>query len=665
MNEENMNYGDETEPAEPMPYRCGAIRPTEAELAGIPPAPRLVYRTALPDSIDLSSDFPPAGHQGNQGSCAAWAIAYALKTYQEQVERRWGVDVTTHQFSPAFIYNLRYGENPGSNEEDKGMSVSLGMDIVKNKGVCTLADMPYNQYNHTTRPNAAQQASARKYRSHSYYMIPGNDVSMIKSYLYNGNPIIFQLPVYPDFDAIKASNPVYDSLSGTYRGDHAICIVGYDDNFVHGTTRGAFKFINSWGIRGINSQWGIGGYGYIAYNLIKNNPSEFWSWVFYDKIDVRSMSFSGSSIEIPIGESQTLTPVILPANATNREVSYVSDNHNIVTVSGNGNVYAAAIGQTMIRAESKDPDSNASAACLVKVKDAKLLLNKTNMQMYIGEHQILTKTVTPSNNITNSVTWNSSNPAVAGINSTTGTVSAISPGVTAITVKCNYPDSNALASCHVKVKDINDSLFISDTIPDKMSAGKTYHVTITLRNTGIVNWTAGQAGGFGYCLGNDVNENPSGALFFGGAGRIALPSGTVVRPGEVYMFNLQMKAPAQTGSYKLYFKMVNADSAWFGSVLSRKIAVFDSDAEFNIYGLCAAFTHRQLCCHTHNAIRNERFWTKYNSYGSAGTFRQGHLSNFSHREIRNEKLRRQHLKLQDYLYSDLQPYTQNQLIGNC
>ena len=62
--------------------------------------------TALPRTVDLSEHMPTPGHQGPIGSCGAWATAYALRSYQENVERGWGADSDSEVFSPSFLYNL-------------------------------------------------------------------------------------------------------------------------------------------------------------------------------------------------------------------------------------------------------------------------------------------------------------------------------------------------------------------------------------------------------------------------------------------------------------------------------------------------------------------------------------------------------------------------------
>lgn len=373
-------------------------------------------------------------------------------------------------------------------------------------------------------------------------------------------------------------------------------------------------------------------------------------------------------MELTIGERQTLSSAISPTNASNNAVDYTSNNSSIATVSLSGVVYAAGIGTTTINAKSNDPDSSAAATCSVKVKDASISLNVSSIALYVGESQVLTKVLTPSNSITDSVAWNSSNPAVATINSSTGEVKAISPGETTISVKCNYPNSNASASCHVTVKVKNGSLFISDTMPDKVVAGRTYQVSITLKNIGITNWTTNQESVAGnYCLGTDVNNNTNGPLFLNGSDRITFLTGTTISPGEIYLVNFQMKIPEAVGAYKLNFKMLNSAAVWFGAILEKKNVVYDTDDEsaLNTYGFAGTYNNGQLANLSHYTIRNERFWLFFNTYGSTGTFKHNELKNYSHYAIRNQKFKNQYYDLYDFTYSQMQAKTQNLLIGNC
>lgn len=206
---------------------------------------------ALPSSVDLTDSFPTPGNQGSQNSCVAWAVSYALMSHHEQVKRDWGLDTDEHLFSPSYLYNLI------NNGKDKGSNISQAMNKLKKRGVCTLASFPYNPLDYTTQPTAEQDAEAVNYRIRDYYAVEG--VDSIKRCLASGDGVILGLNIFPDFRTLSPSNPIYDNAEGTESGAHAVCLIGYDDE------KSAFKFINSWG-----TSWGLGGYGWISYDLIEN-----------------------------------------------------------------------------------------------------------------------------------------------------------------------------------------------------------------------------------------------------------------------------------------------------------------------------------------------------------------------------------------------------------
>lgn len=206
----------------------------------------------LASSVDLSSKYPAPGDQGSQGSCTAFAVAYAASSYLQNQEFDWGVSSNATKFSPAYVYNQINGGI------DKGSAISSAIQLIIDEGVCSLSDMPYNQNNYTSQPNAYQESKAENFKFASYVVHEGTN--SIKYDLANGKPVIISISVYPDFDNISSSNMVYDNLSGSSRGRHALCLVGYDDSIQ------AFKFINSWG-----TNWGLGGYGYISYSLFENS----------------------------------------------------------------------------------------------------------------------------------------------------------------------------------------------------------------------------------------------------------------------------------------------------------------------------------------------------------------------------------------------------------
>lgn len=207
--------------------------------------------STLPSAVDNTANFPAPGDQGSQGSCTAWAVGYALKSAQEIHKRSWSKTAESHLFSPSFIYNQINGGY------DNGSSISAAMNLLTTQGVCSRVYCPYDDSDYITQPSNNAKAAAALYVASSWDTIQG--ISQIKSRIASGDGVVIGVKVYPDFDAVSSSNQVYDTISGTSRGNHAICLVGYNNS------KNAFKFINSWG-----DSWGIGGYGWISYNLVNS-----------------------------------------------------------------------------------------------------------------------------------------------------------------------------------------------------------------------------------------------------------------------------------------------------------------------------------------------------------------------------------------------------------
>ena len=89
----------------PAPAHAQSARPTgltfmnDVAYQSIPlAAPPLLGQ--VPKAVDLSSRFPEPGDQGKQNSCVGWAVAYALKSYQEGLERSWGTAPTPASVQP-------------------------------------------------------------------------------------------------------------------------------------------------------------------------------------------------------------------------------------------------------------------------------------------------------------------------------------------------------------------------------------------------------------------------------------------------------------------------------------------------------------------------------------------------------------------------------------
>jgi uncharacterized protein YjdB/alpha-tubulin suppressor-like RCC1 family protein len=154
------------------------------------------------------------------------------------------------------------------------------------------------------------------------------------------------------------------------------------------------------------------------------------------------------------GAPAQLVPTILPVNATNKIVTWASSNAAVATVSASGVVTPVGVGTSIITATAAD-GSGITASCTVTVTTGldlyvtSITVNPTTLTIPVGSNATITKDVMPANASNPSVTWSSTNPAVAVINPN-GVLTAVAPGTT--TIKATANDGSAVfGSCAVTV----------------------------------------------------------------------------------------------------------------------------------------------------------------------------------------------------------------------
>lgn len=138
----------------------------------------------------------------------------------------------------------------------------------------------------------------------------------------------------------------------------------------------------------------------------------------------------------------------MPSNSS-KTLKWSSSNSSVASVNNNGLVTGRNSGTATITCTTTD-GSNLSASCTVTV--AQLISSismQGNLEIYTGNCQRLSITITPSNATTKGLRWSSSNNNVASVND--GVVTGIEPGTA--TVTCVTTDgSKKSASCTVVVK---------------------------------------------------------------------------------------------------------------------------------------------------------------------------------------------------------------------
>ena len=84
-------------------------------------------------------------------------------------------------------------------------------------------------------------------------------------------------------------------------------------------------------------------------------------------VTVESVSIDKTAIVLAIGGETTLDAIVLPVNATNKKVSWISDNESIATVTSSGVVKGVTPGSAIITVTTVD--GGKTATCTVTVKD--------------------------------------------------------------------------------------------------------------------------------------------------------------------------------------------------------------------------------------------------------------------------------------------------------
>jgi uncharacterized protein YjdB len=152
-----------------------------------------------------------------------------------------------------------------------------------------------------------------------------------------------------------------------------------------------------------------------------------------DTVAVTGVSLDKDKLALVAGNSETLTATVAPADASNKNVSWISSDTAVATVA-NGTVTAVAAGSAVIKAASAE-NAELFDECDVTVTAAPirvtgLTLSAATFNFVVGGGDTLTATVLPADATNKAVTWTSSDPEVAAVNN--GAIEALTLGATVI-----------------------------------------------------------------------------------------------------------------------------------------------------------------------------------------------------------------------------------------
>ncbi len=179
------------------------------------------------------------------------------------------------------------------------------------------------------------------------------------------------------------------------------------------------------------------------------------------------------------GDTDTLTATVLPNDATDKTVTWSSDNSGIVSVDANGNIAAKAGGQAIITAKAGSKTSTITITVRVPITKFELASQDQNPTILRGAKnaKTLTTIIGPDDATDDrTITWTSSDNTVATVDAT-GKVTGLKEGTAVITGTLNSTGATVRSNVTIQVIELTGIKVSLET--DDVLKGKSYPVTVT------------------------------------------------------------------------------------------------------------------------------------------------------------------------------------------
>ena len=168
------------------------------------------------------------------------------------------------------------------------------------------------------------------------------------------------------------------------------------------------------------------------------------------EVHVTGVSVSPATLSLVEGTSDQLRATVTPSDAANKSVSWTSSATAIATVDNTGKVTAVSAGTATITVKTADGGKTATCAVTVTTKVIPVtgisIEEGATAEVEEGKTVTLTAKVQPDNATDKTVTWTSSNKAIATV--ADGVVTGVAAGQAVITAKAGDKE----ATCTVTVK---------------------------------------------------------------------------------------------------------------------------------------------------------------------------------------------------------------------
>lgn len=170
------------------------------------------------------------------------------------------------------------------------------------------------------------------------------------------------------------------------------------------------------------------------------------------QVPVAGVSLSPDSLHLKVGQTDTVTTVIDPQDASDQRVTWISSDESVATVDPSGVVTAEGLGSATVAVMTSDGNYVAVCAVLVTVDGyvpvESVSVAPFTLDLGVDVSHMLAATILPANASNADVSWTSSDESVATVTSI-GVVRGVSGGTA--TIVATSVDGDITGSCSVTV----------------------------------------------------------------------------------------------------------------------------------------------------------------------------------------------------------------------
>ncbi|MBM1107999.1 Ig-like domain-containing protein [Aurantibacter crassamenti] len=173
-------------------------------------------------------------------------------------------------------------------------------------------------------------------------------------------------------------------------------------------------------------------------------------------LPVTGITVNPTTTSIQVDETTIIEAIVAPANASNTNVTWTTSDSNIATVNTNGLVRGITTGDVTITATTTDGNFSASAQVTITAKPIAvtgITVDPTTTSIQVDETTLIEAIVAPANASNTNVTWTTSDPNIATVN-TNGLVRGITAGDVTITATTTDGSFSASAQITITAKPI-------------------------------------------------------------------------------------------------------------------------------------------------------------------------------------------------------------------